>query len=283
MTMQNPPCLFYFPLKIMVVDDDKNYLISCKNKIQFNQVELSDKPLDVMNQLVAIEIDIKSFIKEYVTNEFSVNYSTIASFVEKYNTSNEIGILITDYQMPEINGIDLCTKFERTNLIKILLTGEYQIDDAIEALNNKQIDYYLPKNLDGKLLTAINNLHIKFFNLATNNICQMLDVKNLPFLRDNDYIAIFDSIIKNNNITTYFALNNYGCYYMENTDNKFVLSIYNNEDLAELKDEYLTQSLPAEQVKSNKIIPSCRSLLTNNIEFLTCSQQGDYSYCLEKI
>lgn len=278
MLTQMPPCLFYFPLKIMLVDDNVDYLALCKNKIRVNPIEISNKPLELINGLDYLNIDIKSFIKEFIDNEFSVDYSAIDSFVKKYINLNKTGILITDYDMPEINGLELCSKFEQTNLIKILLTAEYNITDAMEAVNSKQIDYYLPKGSNEKLLKAIDTVQLKFFQQISKSICQMTGAENMPFLIDDNYINIFNKIIKDNNITTYFILNSFGCYYLANATNKYVLSIYSNSDLEELSDE-----LSINNLKSRQQIPSCKSILTDNVEFLTCSQYGDYFYHLENV
>ncbi len=279
MLKQNSICLFYFPLKIMIVDDNTDYLILCKNKIHLNQIYTSSQPLNIVDNMKPISINIKSLVKEWVDSEFSIDYAAIIDFIMQYDLSNDIGILITDYKMPEINGIDLCKKFDHTDLLKVLLTGEYQIEEAIDALNDKHIDYYIPKKLDNKLIAAIENLQYKFFNHITYNICQIINTSDLPFISNKDFLAIFNDIICDNSIISYVMLNNYGCCYLKSTTNEFILSIYSETDIDELSIEYSNSS----QIKTKQMIPSARSLLMNDVEFITCSYSNNYYYNLEDV
>ena len=65
----------------------------------------------------------------------------------------QFDIIVSDYQMPAINGLDLYTKIreEGINIPFIICTGKGREDIAIKALNIG-IDYYLQKTFDIKSL-----------------------------------------------------------------------------------------------------------------------------------
>lgn len=277
----NHPNLFYFPLKVALVDDDEDYLLCTRDKILPNAVTMFSEPEQAIDNLTPFKLVAKDLTIEYVEGELNLNYDAIAKLVYDYMISTYVGILITDYDMPNINGIELCNKFIYTGLIRILLTGEYDALAAIEALNNKQIDYYLPKYQDYKILTTIINTQDKFFANITNNIIQMLNCNDLAFLIDSGYANIFNRITECNSITSYFILNNYGSYCLFNNKHKFILSIYNNLALEEIIADYALSSIEA--ITERQMIPCGRSLIKDVIRLVPCVQDGDYYYHLELV
>lgn len=182
--------------------------------------------------------------------------------------------------MPKINGIELCNKLTYNNLIKILLTGKYEIRDGLNALNNKQIDYYLPKSQDAEILTVIQKTQHKFFANLTHDVLEITGCNELCFLKDTNYVNLFNHIITENKITTYFLLNNSGCYYLSNESHRYVLTVYTKQSLDEVIADY---AISITQIVNEQRIPSYNAISQNQVKMLPYTQTGNYYYCLEEV
>src|SRR6187402_2342488 len=79
----------------------------------------------------------------------------------------EVSVLVVDYSMPSMNGIEFCEKVKNSSIKKILLTGYATFTDAVNAFNNNTIHYYLKKNDENmlqQLEATIHQLQHAYFN-----------------------------------------------------------------------------------------------------------------------
>ena len=263
--------LFNFPLNVMIVDDDIDFL---------NLLQQQFKDKTVINNIDPINISTKYFLEEKFIGVQDLNYNNIEVFVK--NCKNYHGVLVADYNMPTINGIELLTKYSNSNLIKILLTNIYTANDAINALNKKLINHYLPKEKASIIAEVIREQQNILFSDMSKNITNCLESNDLNFLYDKVYINIFNNICKQYNIKKYYIINNYGNYYMENDTQKFIFSIYNSIDLIDISKE-VPQDIKY-NVEHGYLIPSYfTNQDSNNHKLIDAIKQGNYSYCIEHI
>ena len=68
-------------------------------------------------------------------------------------------LLLTDYQMPNCDGLTLCFQLRRQTGLKpiktVLITGAITPDDLVEAIDHKMVDAALAKPLDMKELRQL--------------------------------------------------------------------------------------------------------------------------------
>lgn len=220
----------------------------------------------------------KYFLEENFVGIADLNYKNIAEFVA--SCADKHGILIADYDMPDIDGIELLNNYADTNLIKILLTSAYSYKKATQALNKKLIDYYLAKNDLTKLPEAISEQQRIFFSKISKNVMSFLDTSGLNFLVDKAYLHIFNNTCQQYNIEKYYILNSYGHYYLENLHAKWVFSIYNSNDLASIAQEVAEDN--RYDVECGNLIPSHFSL-NKEYTLINAEKYGNYSYCVERV
>ena len=112
-------------IKIALIDDEKDYL------------ELSEVLLQQKNK----NFEITSFQSPNNFLEFVRN--------KKEETFD---VVISDYEMPNINGLELLTELRKKSKIPfIIVTGKGREEIIIDALN-KGVDYYLQKSFDTESL-----------------------------------------------------------------------------------------------------------------------------------
>src|SRR5947207_2988322 len=126
----------YHPTNVVLIDDNKNFLDSMMTQLG-NKYSCSPY-LDPRAAL--------SFLKdEYTLTPFHtrlVSGDMKKIHHEIYNAQrfNETTVLIVDYCMPRMNGIDFLRKLKDTSMMRILLTGETGVELAVEAFNENLID-----------------------------------------------------------------------------------------------------------------------------------------------
>jgi len=123
---QKIPALFR-PTEIIVVDDDSSFLegflffipddIKCRT---FQHPQLA---IDYLNNPLLTS----KHEEQYLTiNEEQEEYPTIDINIYKeiYNKNrfNEVSVLVADYSMPRLTGIELCNSIENKRIKKLLLT-----------------------------------------------------------------------------------------------------------------------------------------------------------------
>lgn len=123
-----------------------------------------------MNNLSKILIvDNEPFIVEELTEFFTdsdiecIGCVNSTEAIELFHGDAGIGVVLSDYRMPGINGIDLIKLLNRTSahnrvFESILFTGDADKEDVIDALRAGVSDYYQkPLDLDA-LLTGVRRL-----------------------------------------------------------------------------------------------------------------------------
>lgn len=84
---------------------------------------------------------------------------------------HRIDLIISDYQMPEMNGIEFLkiVKENRPSVIRILLTGHADLKVAVDAINKGQVYRFLTKPWDNDELRAIIRQALEYYCLKLEN------------------------------------------------------------------------------------------------------------------
>lgn len=119
-------------------------------------------------------------VRDELKHYFVVDLAYTGEDGEYKIQANEYDVVIIDYMLPDMNGIELCTRIrEANNLVPILmLTGTSAVPTIVGAFDAGVDDYVVkPFNFD-ELLARIRALMRRPRNLVSKNI---LKVDNLTF------------------------------------------------------------------------------------------------------
>jgi hypothetical protein len=269
--------LFYSPLKIAAVDDNEDFLDLIKNYLYKSNLSTYLFPKDAFSKIDPIEVKINDFIVESAAGIYDLNFIKIKHFFDKCKKHH--GILIADYKIPLINGIELLSKYLDTALIRVLLTGVYTIEEAVNALNNGVINYFLPKDDINCLCDVIKELEFKFFKKLTSDILKTIAKDDLRFINDEAYMQILNNVFNKYSVKGYCILNSYGAYLLETDAGNFVLNIYHKDNFPEI-----SEWLPSEEknvVLQGELIPSYFTDVNYNYKVCKPEIIGDYHFCIE--
>lgn len=174
----------------------------------------------------------------------------------------EVSVLVVDYSMPSINGIEFCEKIKNSTIKKILLTGYATPTEAVRAFNNNTIHYYLKKNDENmlqELEEAIHQLQHAYFNELSSSLKTEAIDSSTPFFTDPKLARYFEDTCEALGISEYYYLSNPSRFELRTRDNKtFSCVIYTEEDLQEhaqiLQEEGASEEL-CKAVASRNFVP----------------------------
>lgn len=240
--------LCYHPTTVVFVDDNKDYLEQLA--IRFNELlplHAFDDPvaaLQYLNETYQEEPFIRRCIITPDEREFDhlasdVHMKLIQNEILRSERFKEIAVVVVDYSMPGMNGIEFCKQIRNPNMLVILLTGEADNDLAIKEFNNGTIDKFIKKttpNIREVLHTEILKLEQQYFNTLSNIIINQANPNNLQCLEDEDVANEFYKLCSKLNITEYYILTEAGDFLL--IDNQGIASYLTIKSAEEIQQLY---------------------------------------------
>ena len=229
--MTNVLPLFQYPTTIAWVDDDEIFLQSIDLIFQGNKKIFSNpneciayfnvnKPFSQIAFLHGESNNESYDSLEHAPVDFDV--TELAGLHNHAERFQEISVLICDHNMPEMTGLNLCCKLRDFPVKKILLTGEMQNEEAVQAFNTGLIERFIHKynlNLPTEIPKYITDLTRQYFSELTRPILLHLEADRVLPLSDPAFIAFFDKWCDDNNIKEFYLIDKQGSFLTTNDKN----------------------------------------------------------------
>lgn len=206
--------VYYHPTTVVFLDDHQAFLesipLALEESVAYQTFSNPQKAIDYINGHTQYRPLLEKDLL-WTDNNSPYHYKLDTKSILHKTLDNkrfsEPSILITDYAMPgsNYNGLDVCNAIDNPYVKKILLTGVADEQIAIEALNNKVIDYYLKKNAQD-ILPQVNELiqryQQSYFSDMTRVIREGLTM-NRALIDDPAIVGYFFALIKQEGIVEY--------------------------------------------------------------------------------
>jgi CheY-like chemotaxis protein len=144
-----------------------------------------------------------------------VNLDVITNLSQNKQRMQDISVMIVDYNMPGMTGIELCRELRKLPIKKILLTGEANHQQAIEAFNDGIIDCFIRKDeqmLATDLLMHIKKLNFQYFAETTKHLLAHLETDYKLPQSDPVFINFFNKWCLDNKICEYYVIDKNGTF-----------------------------------------------------------------------
>ena len=252
--------LFYFKPTICWVDDEQIFLDAVNNSFQekyncilFNDPQEATKfllsyksPLsDVILKTEFTESDLYGTYDHYPVDINIPNIKKILTITEK---SQEIAVLITDYNMPRLSGLDVCKQLSGTPIKKILLTGAASHEKATAAFNQGLIDKFIRKdlNVSTNLHEYIDDLIYQYFYNKTSDLVAHIEASKPSLLTDITFINFFNDWCNKHSIEEFYLINKQGSFLVKDKYGKsscfVVMSMLDKNEFLRLNDELVEET-----------------------------------------
>ncbi|MBX9705269.1 MAG: response regulator [Gammaproteobacteria bacterium] len=225
------PTLFQYPGNVVILDDDVRFtdalsfrLLSNFTTTVFNspndataffakqELSIFDR-VSLVTQLKETELDIDGFA-------YTLNYTTMVSLLGNIERYQEPTVLLVDYQMPQMTGLEFLSQICNKKIKKILLTAHDEKSLAVSAFNSGLIDKFIvkdPLTLDSLLLNEITQLNYAYFqDISFHKLGKDL----LAYLYDPNYEQLFTQWLGDFDISEYYRMDDYGTVLGVNSQGK---------------------------------------------------------------
>lgn len=267
--------IYQHPVLVVLIDDNQSYLES----ITF---QLDSKLVFKTFTDVEIAIDwIKETCQIYqtaATHPIHVGYDDETSNLERRNAAinlNEIycaalnkkrftlpAIIVVDYAMPKMNGVDFCKALSNLPCKKILLTGQADEKVAVHAFNDELIDQYIKKNDPSalhKLEHAIQALQTIFFTEQTSTLKDLLTRHTYAFLADAAIASLVEKIYQEQGFVEHYLFPNpSGILFIDIQGNAKLMVVETEASLMAHYEMAQLQNAPSsllDALKTHQIVP----------------------------
>lgn len=245
--------LAYFPTKVVFLEDSHLYLNTVTRKLDQSKREFKcftevGDAIDYLNDTYKPDYYLNRYVsslEEPCYENRAINLAVYDIHNEIYNNTRfkQISTLVIDYDMPYMNGVEVCKIIKDPYIQKILLTNTADESVAIRAFNDGIIDHYIRKNdpeVLEKLEEALNKAQEKYFKLISNNIAKLITTSDWrpSALQDPAYQQLLKDIIKKYNIVEYYITETAGSYlFMDASGRSYGLFIADDEAMDALARE----------------------------------------------
>lgn len=240
----------FFPTHVLFLDDNVNHLNSVASEVnEFKVVpELFSNSVQALNYLT--NVYNVSFTKEhflvshedpeYAHGMIDIDLRAIHKLITNPKRFRDLSVLISDYSMPEMHGLDFLTNIKELRIKKMMLTGEAEATVAVKAFNNGLINKFIRKdaeNFSYELNSALDQLQEEYFADITNIIIEtIINDSNYAAtcLKHPDFAKCLQQIIEQHEIIEYYLLDEHGSYLLADLDgNLSIFAVKSQESLAE--------------------------------------------------
>ncbi len=295
---------YYHPTNVVFIDDDIYIL---QDLIML--LGLQKKPYQVFDDpregLVYMDADTyrQSFMRRltHVVDD-QIGFSRDVFIKELMNPQryHQVSVLIIDYEMPGMRGLEVCQAMKNPFVKKILLTGVADESIAIEAFNKGLIHQFVCKqspHLVEHLKQAIDTATEEYFMEIGKIVLKILsDFSQIPTaLREPGFQAYFDHLLSTQAIEEYYLVEQTGSFMMIDTNQEAYGLLTLTDDLV---DVYLETDAAAslsaiqrEKINQRALIPcyydpftkphcSIESLANFLYEPTVIKGQNELFYCI---
>ncbi len=251
--MTNPSIpYFYMPTQIIVIDDNENYLNALQLTLsEYYRVKAFTNPqkaLDYIQAQSEIHPTLQSCQEnsEYEHAEHTnqnFNIQKISETIYNKERFNSTSVIIADYAMPGMNGLDLFAKIKEKTFKKMLLTGEADDKLAVMAFNHNMIDQFVKKSWDitpDEILAKTKELERNYFNELSSKIYNPLlsdEESNLNCVAKKEFIDYFNEIFTKNKIVEFYLTDtNAGFLLLDRKGKPYWLATRTAQELKEFSE-----------------------------------------------
>lgn len=233
---------YYYPTTVVFVDDKPDFLTNFS--LQLDRKIASQLFTSTSNAIAHIKkatnsnhISQRSFsIAEEtegnpITNQtVTFNLSVIQEEIYNPKRFSEVSVVVVDYDMPSMNGLEFLEKLGNCPLKKILLTGKADEKIAVKAFNEGLINHFIQKS-DRDVLqtveTKIFELQEQYFSDMSEDMLTLLARNSPSFVTDPIFADFFHQLCKKHHIVEY--------YLIELTGSFLLLDVFGNASLLTIK------------------------------------------------
>jgi CheY-like chemotaxis protein len=253
---------FYFPTTVTFVDDSPTFLsnlcLQLDPNLAFRRFSSPGEALEFVNSRPRpgtsdepIFAPFRDRTDEDVAQQvIALSVNTVRKQVLNAHRFRATSVVVVDYDMPGMNGLEFCRRMTDPSVRKIMLTGKADEHIAVQSFNEGIIHRFIRKQ-DASAVPALNravhDLQSAYFDDRCQSILDTLAVSEYAFLRDEALAArvavLSDSL---GIVEHYLSYCPGGLLMLDSAGQSYLLIVHTDETLRGLREIAIEQSAPAD-------------------------------------
>jgi CheY-like chemotaxis protein len=217
MTISLP--VYQHPTSVVLVDDSASFIASVEYEISPSlAVKSFLDPHEALawlgglyhsddGKLLPIRVGYDEQTYSFERRTIALDVDQIYRIVHDPKRFQSAAVVVVDYAMAAINGLDFCRALRGLPCKKILFTGEANEMIAVEAFNQGLIDRYLKKSdpsaMD-RLEYEIATLQREYFIEKSGTLKDLLVQHTYSFVQDEAIVKLVDTLLARHGFVEYF-------------------------------------------------------------------------------
>lgn len=202
--MQLP--VYYHPTLTVLVDDSESFLKSLSFQLDpmlasktFHDTSVALQWLKQSTQpdQLPLHANFDAVNQQADQRNVALDLDRIHRISRQHQRFAVPAVVVVDYSMPQMNGLEFCQQLSRLPCKKILFTGAADEKIAVTAFNRGLIDRYIKKsdpNALDNLELEIAALQQAYFADHSETLCQLLTLHDYRFLDDAALAALVERL-----------------------------------------------------------------------------------------
>lgn len=232
---------YFAPTEIVLIDDDVMILKRIERNLSATQCSVKD--FDHPKR--ALE-----YLKQSLQDSDNLSPLRIENLHQEIYSSNrfkQIAVVVVDYDMPGMNGLEVCRQITLPHIQKIMLTGAATTDIAVDAFNEGIIHQFIQKDdLEAftKLEASIVKAQERYFELKSHDFTNQLYVEHpeTEILKDPAFVDFFLNLVQEKQVAEYYLLDTIGSFlFLSETGEANALFAF-NEEVLEFQEDMIPEA-----------------------------------------
>jgi CheY-like chemotaxis protein len=266
-----PAC--YFPSTALFLDDSHdfllNFVLQLDEGVAFRIFDRPSKALEYIRQNNAEANLLRKYCSgTNIPSEGETGSPSKLSgiYKEVYNPNRftEVSVIVVDYAMPEMNGIEFCRQLDNPKIKKILLTGQADEKTAIKAFNEGLIHKYVKKSEShaAEIITkSIYDFQMQYFQATSQDLAAALSAKPPLCILDKKFAEFFNNFCREKRVVEYYLIDRVGSYLLLDEDaNTSFLIVKDEKEMChfyEIAAQNKADETILKDLETRRKIPAC--------------------------
>jgi len=250
--MTEPTRLFpyYFPTTVVFVDDNPKFLrslaLELPEDLAYQTFESAEAGLERVNRPAAAPPLYQRCFSQYGGPDAQGNgtgklihldLSQIELEISNTDRFQEVSVVVVDFDMPVMDGLEFCKRITNPRIRKILFTGVADEKIAVQAFNQGIIDRFIIKSQPDAVAAvrnAVAELQLRYFEAISETLRATLMLNPPPFLTDPAIERLFGELRTERKLVEYYLVANPGGFLtLTDRGQLFRLVVLDDAEVAE--------------------------------------------------
>ena len=235
---------YFHPTTICLVDDNESFLRSLTLELPRTWACQTftdpDEALRYLNEPPALAPLVDRCFRLDAPSQsealIHLDLGLIEQEINQPERFRRVSVVVADYAMPSMNGLELCRGINDPYIKKAMLTGVADEKVAVEAFNAGLINRFIPKHGTNATRTALNyidELQNEYFTQYTARLRDTLSIDPPGFLVDPAIASSVEQLMRDERLVEYYLVNDPpGFMLLRSNGSMMRLLILNADDMA---------------------------------------------------